>query len=228
VSATTTEPDVTGPPDPQLPTAVVFDLGGVLLDWNPRYLDRSVFDDQDEMERFLAEVVSADWNHEQDAGRPWAEAIELLAAEHPAYRAQIEAYHLRWPEMLGGALEGTVAVLEELVARGLPAYALSNWSSETFVPTRDRFAFLDLFRGIMISGDVGVAKPDPAIFELFLERFGLDPRRTVYIDDLPRNVAAAGQLGFRALRFVDSETLRRDLAAMGLLDGPTAGRPWPG
>lgn len=199
------------------PTTVVFDLGGVLVDWDPRYLYRRLFDDPDEMESFLAEVTTLEWNAHQDAGRPWAEAIELLVAEHPERRELIEAFHRRWPEMLAGEIEGTVDVLAELRTAGVRLVALSNWSAEMFPVARARFDFLDWFEGIVISGDVGVNKPDRRIFEHLVERFSLEPAATLFIDDSPANVAAATALGFRAIQFTDALALRRELVRVGLL-----------
>ena len=199
------------------PTTVVFDLGGVLVDWDPRYLYRQLFDDPDEMESFLAEVTTADWNARQDAGRPWAEAVELLAAEHPERRELIEAFHRRWPEMLAGEIEGTVGVLAELRAAGVRLVALSNWSTEMFPVARARFDFLDWFEGIVISGDVGVNKPDRRIFEHLVERFRLVPAAALFIDDSPANVGAATALGFRAIGFTDATSLRLELVRLGLL-----------
>jgi len=207
-----------------LPSAVVFDLGGVLIDWNPRYLYRSLFGGDDAaMERFLAEVCSPAWNRELDAGRPWTAAIEELVTRFPVQRPLIEAYRARWVEMLGGPIEGTVAILGELRRRGgLRLYALSNWSSETFAIARPRLAFLELFDAILISGDVGLAKPDPRIFEHLLARHGLAAESTIFVDDAEANIAAARRLGFRVIRFIDADGLRRELAALGLLrDGRT-------
>lgn len=200
-----------------VPTTVVFDLGGVLVDWDPRYLYRRLFDDPDEMESFLAEVTTAEWNAHQDAGRPWAEAIELLVAEHPERRELIEAFHRRWPEMLAGEIEGTVDVLAELRAAGVRLVALSNWSAEMFPVARARFDFLHWFEGIVISGDVGVNKPDRRIFQHLVERFSLEPAATLFIDDSPANVAAATALGFRAIQFTDALASRRELVRVGLL-----------
>jgi len=199
------------------PEAVVFDLGGVLIDWNPRHLYRKLFDDPAAMETFLATVVTADWNEQQDAGRPWPEAIEWLVARHPDERARIEAYHDRWPEMLGGPIAGTVEILSDLRETGVRLLALSNWSGEMFERTRARFPFLDWFDGVVISGHVGLVKPDPRIFGYLVERFGVLPERSLFIDDQPGNADVAARLGFETLRFVDSETLRRDLEGLGLL-----------
>lgn len=201
-------------------TTVVFDLGGVLIDWDPRHLYRQLFDDSDEMESFLAEVTTAEWNAYQDAGRPWAEAIEVLVAEYPERRELIEAFHRRWPEMLAGEIPGTVDVLAELRAAGVRLVALSNWSSEMFPVALERFDFLAWFEGIVISGDVRVNKPDRRIFEHLVERFGIDPEEAVFIDDSAANVDAASELGFHAIRFSDAAALRRALVRLGLLVSP--------
>jgi len=199
------------------PTAVVFDLGGVLIDWNPRYLYRKLFDDEAAMEAFLADVVSPEWNGQQDSGRTWAEAVEVLSREHPEQRDLIAAYWHRWQETLGDAIAPTVAILEELRRAGIRLYALSNWSAETFPVARPRYPFLDWFDGIVISGEERVAKPDPAIFRHLLDRYGLDPATTVFIDDSEANVRAAAAEGIVSLRFVDATTLRNDLRRLRLL-----------
>jgi 2-haloacid dehalogenase len=196
---------------------VVFDLGGVLVDWDPRYMYRQLFDDPDEMESFLAEVTTAEWNAHQDAGRPWAEAVELLVAEHPQRRELIEAYRRRWPEMLAGEIPGTVDVLADLRAAGVRLLALSNWSAETFPVARERFEFLAWFEEIVISGEVGVNKPDRRIFEHLMEHFDIEPRAALFIDDSSANVEAAEELGFGAIQFTDAGALRRELVRLGLL-----------
>lgn len=194
----------------------MFDLGGVLIDWNPRHLYRQLFDDAEAMERFLSQVCSPEWNERQDAGRPWREAVADLIARHPDQAEMITAYHQRWPEMLSGEMPDSVAVLEELKSQGLRLYALTNWSHETFPVARKRFAFLDWFEGIVVSGEERVIKPDPAIFHRLLTRYAITPSRAVFIDDSPRNVAVASAVGFRALRFMDADRLRQDLIALGL------------
>ena len=198
-------------------SAVVFDLGGVLIDWDPRYLYRTLFDDDAAMEEFLATVTTQEWNHAQDAGRPWAAAIEELAEVHPEKRDLIEAYWRRWPETLGEAIEPTVALLDELRATGVRLYALSNWSGETFPIARPRYPFLEWFDGIVISGDERIAKPDPRIFTVLLERYGLTAAETLFIDDHAPNIEAASALGFRAIRFTDAASLRIDLTRLRLL-----------
>jgi len=204
-------------PEATSATTVVFDLGGVLIDWDPRHLYQQLFDDPNEMESFLAEVTTAEWNAHQDAGRPWAEAVEVLAAEHPDRRDLIEAFHLRWPETLAGEVPGTVGVLADLRATGVRLLALSNWSAEMFPVAQERFGFLAWFEGIVISGEVGVNKPDRRIFEHLVDRFELHPAATVFIDDSTANLATATALGFRAIHFSDAATLRRDLVRLGLL-----------
>ena len=208
--------------------AAVFDLGGVLIDWDPRYLYRKLLADEGEVEEFLATVCTPEWNAEQDRGRPFAEGVAELVERHPAHAAAIAAFHERWPEMLGGDIPGAVELLAELRATGLPLYALTNWSAETFVVARERFVFLDWFDGLLVSGEERIVKPDPAIFELLLDRFGLDPGSTFYVDDSEANVAAAAALGLDAVRFTGPGRLRRDLAARRLLarPAPTA-RPSP-
>ena len=203
---------------PARPTAVVFDLGGVLIDWNPRYLYRSVFDgDEQAMERFLAEVTTAEWNAQQDAGRSWAEAVETLTREHPEHADAIAAYWHRWPETLGDAIRPTVQILDELRLTGIRLFALTNWSGETFPLARPRYAFLEWFDGIVVSGDVRMAKPDVRIFRHLIDRHALDPQATVFIDDSEANVLAAGELGMMAIRFTGADDLRTELTRLGLL-----------
>jgi 2-haloacid dehalogenase len=204
---------------------LVFDLGGVLIDWNPRHLYRKLFDgDEAAMERFLAEVCTGAWNECQDAGRPFAEAVAELVLHHPEQRALIEAYHLRWPEMVAGPIDETVELLAELREAGYELHALTNWSAETFALTRPRFAFLEWFESILVSADVRLIKPDPRIFRLLLERIGREAEACIYIDDSQKNVAAADALGFDALHFKGAAALRADLAGRGLLpDGGSGG-----
>lgn len=212
----------------RLPSAVVFDLGGVLIDWDPRHLYRSMFSgDEAAMEAFLATVCTPEWNARQDAGRPWAEAVATLVEEFPAERERIVAFHARWPEMLGGAIEGTVAILGELRDRRVPVYVLSNWSAETFPVARARYPFLGWFDGLVISGEECLAKPDPRLFRVLLERHRLDPRCTVYVDDSAPNVTVAAELGMVALQFTGPAALRADLARLGLVGEPGAAGAGP-
>jgi 2-haloacid dehalogenase len=193
--------------------AVVFDLGGVLIDWDPRHLYRKLLADEAAVEEFLATVCTPEWNAEQDRGRPFAEGVAELTERHPAHAAAIAAYSERWAEMLAGEIPGSVAVLAELRAAGMPRYALTNWSAETFGIARERFGFLDWFCGVLVSGEERMIKPDPRFFRLLVERFGLVPGTTFYVDDSAANVEAARALGFDAVRFTGPRRLRRDLAA---------------
>lgn len=198
---------------------VVFDLGGVLIDWDPRRLYRTIFTGpqaEAQMERFLADVCTPEWNAEQDRGRTLAEATATLVAKHPDQAELIEAYYGRWDEMLGQPIEGTVRVAQALKRGGLRLVALSNWSAETFPRARRRMAFLDEFDGVLISGAVGLIKPDPEIFELVATRHSIDPARAVFVDDSPKNVAAAAEAGFDAIEFQSPDQLRRELAVRGL------------
>ncbi len=196
---------------------VVFDLGGVLIDWNPRYLYRKLFDEEAAMEEFLATVCTQDWNQTQDAGRPVAEAVAELQARHPDRASLISTYYERWTEMMGGAIEGTVAILGELKARGVPLYALTNWSAETFPHARDRFDFLGWFEATLVSGEVGLIKPDRRIFELLFQTHGFAAADAVFIDDSPANAAAASALGVHAIHFTNAQALRAELTVLGLL-----------
>jgi 2-haloacid dehalogenase len=197
--------------------AVVFDLGGVLIDWDPRHLYRKLLADEAAVEEFLATVCTPEWNAELDRGRPFAEGVAELVERHPEHAANIAAYHERWSEMVVGDIPGTVEVLAELRTAGVPLYALTNWSAETFAITRGRFEFLEWFDGLLVSGQERVTKPDPAIFRLLVDRFGLDPAATVFVDDAEANVAAARRLGIDAIRFTGPEDLRRELVARRLL-----------
>jgi 2-haloacid dehalogenase len=199
---------------------VVFDLGGVLIDWNPRYLYRQLIEDKAAMELFLSEVCHGAWNEEQDRGRTFAAAVEEAVARHPGERALIEAYHHRWEEMLAGPIEGTVGILEELRDQGRDLHALTNWSAEKFPIARERYAFLTWFGTILVSGEHGLIKPDPKIFALLLERIGHTAGECIYIDDNPVNAAAATRLGFAAIRFESPDQLRHELARLGALCGP--------
>jgi 2-haloacid dehalogenase len=204
-------------------TTVVFDLGGVLIDWDPRYLYRKLMA-EDEIEPFLAEVGFFAWNHAQDAGGPWRDAVEALATKHPHRRELIAAFPDRFAETLGGPIDETVALLDELHRAGRARLlALTNWSSETFPVALATFGFLDSFEGIVVSGDEGVAKPDAVLFRTLIDRYSLVPQETVFIDDSAANVEAAAQLGLVAVRFTDPERLRADLSRLGLLDDAGSG-----
>ncbi|HEU4676696.1 MAG TPA: HAD-IA family hydrolase, partial [Motilibacteraceae bacterium] len=180
---------------------------------------RQLLPDDAAVEEFLTEVDFARWNHAQDAGRPFAVAVAEQAERFPHRRALLAAYQERFPETLGGAIDGTVQILHELRERGVRLLALTNWSAETFPVALQSFEFLRHFEGIVVSGQEGVAKPDPRIFQLLLERYDVEAGRAVYVDDSARNVAAAGAAGLTALHFSGPARLRRELTHLGLLDG---------
>jgi len=201
------------------PTAVVFDLGGVLLDWNPRHLYRTLFDDEAEMERFLSEVCTMEWHHAHDLGVSPEQTIPPLVAAHPEYAEMIRAWPERSEEMLAGPIDASVEILRELKDAGVPVYALTNMETWTYPGRRDRYPFLRWFDGTVVSGFEGVAKPDRKVFELLLDRFKLTPETTLFVDDSPRNVEAGRAAGMQAIEFESPGGLRRWLEDAGLLDG---------
>jgi 2-haloacid dehalogenase len=197
---------------------VIFDLGGVLINWDPRHLYRKLFaGDERAMEAFLSGVCTVEWNERQDAGRTFAVAVAELLPRHADKVDLIEAFGRRFDEMITGAIAGTVEILADLKHAGVPRYALTNWSAETFPPQRDRFPFLSWFDGIVVSGQEGVIKPDPRIFSILLDRYRIAPGEAVFIDDNPKNAAAAEALGIHGIHFRSPELLRRELEKLGLL-----------
>ncbi len=195
---------------------IVFDFGGVLLDWNPRYLYKGYFRDDDEMEHFLSDICNSEWNVQQDAGRPFAEAVRLLQAEHPEYSEAIRMYDEQWDKMLKCELPDSIDLLKELKSKGYGIYGLTNWSSEKIGVAFSRYDFFSLFDGIVVSGDEKVAKPDPKIFRILLDRYGLKAGECVFIDDNQPNVDAAESLGFNAIRFDNVTDVRAGLKGLGV------------
>lgn len=197
-------------------TAVVFDLGGVLIDWNPRYVYRELFDDEEEMEWFLTNICTSEWNAKQDAGRTFDEATAILLEKHPEHEVLIRAYYDRWEDMLAGPIPDSVEILREVRDSPYRLYGLTNWSAESFPVARERYDFLNWFEGIVVSGEICMIKPDPEIFEHLTDRFSLKPAATVFIDDVEANVEAARAVGYRAIRFQNPEQLRSDLKSTGV------------
>jgi 2-haloacid dehalogenase len=197
--------------------AVVFDIGGVLLDWNPRYVYRELFEDEQSMERFLAEVCTLEWHAAHDLGRPYAQSCAALAERHPDQAELIWAWSERSEDMISGPIAGTVEILRELLAAGVACYALTNMEAETYPLRRDRYEFMRWFAGTVVSSQERVAKPDPEIFHRLLGRFDLTAETTLLIDDAQRNVTAARQLGMQAIRFHSPEQLRAFLEQARLL-----------
>jgi 2-haloacid dehalogenase len=196
---------------------IIFDFGGVLINWDPRHLYRKMFDDEQEMEWFLANVCTMDWNLKQDEGRPFADAVELLQKDHSKYAGHIEAYHTRWQEMLNGPIHDTVAILHELKEKGYTMYGLTNWSAETFPTALELFEFLHTLDGIVVSGTEKMIKPNPAIFQLLLQRYNLRAADCVFIDDNLNNINAAKALGFETIHFSTPAALRERLEGLNIL-----------
>lgn len=196
--------------------AIIFDVGNVLVDWNPRHLYAPPFQgDTAAMERFLATICTPAWHNRLDAGESFAAVIAETIALHPEHRALIEAYDHGWPRMFRGAIPGMPELLAELAAR-LPLYALTNFPGEKYADFCASFPFVALFRDVLVSSEVRLTKPDPRIFHLAAERFGVDPAATLFIDDRADNVAAAARSGFLTHRFTDPASLKAALAAFGL------------
>jgi 2-haloacid dehalogenase len=196
--------------------AAVFDLGGVLIHWDPRLLYRKLLPTEDAVEQFLSTVCTPDWNARQDAGRPLDEGIAELVARFPEQKVLIEAWRDRFAEMVF-PIRDSVELLRELREREIPLYALSNWGADTFEATRSLFPFLKWFRGLLISGKVGLVKPDPQFFTLLLREHGLYPAEVAFVDDHPPNVEVANQMGFQAVLFSSAADLRRQFTQLGLL-----------
>ncbi|KAA3629134.1 MAG: HAD family phosphatase [Bacteroidetes bacterium] len=197
---------------------VIFDLGGVLIDWNPRYVFRKIFDDEEKMEYFLTEICGDEWNKAQDAGRPIAEGNRVMIEKHPEWENEILAFYKRWVEMLGGPIHGTVDILQTLHAKKeARLIALTNWSAETFPIAQAKYDFLGLFEGILVSGEEKLVKPDPKIYELVLDRYDIDRSKAVFIDDNKANIEASTKLGLEGWQFTSPERLRGQLEERGLL-----------
>ncbi|WP_246179652.1 HAD family hydrolase [Microvirga thermotolerans] len=198
------------------PTAVVFDVGNVLLRWDPRNLYRTIFDDEAEMEWFLSTVCTSAWNIEQDRGRDWDEAVALLVEQYPDHESSIRAFHERWEETVSGTIEENVALLERLRGAGVPNYCITNFSGPKFNLSKKRFPFLDGFDGIVVSGDERLLKPEPAIYKLLLDRYGLEADRCIFIDDSKANVEGARAVGMHAIHFVEPMDLAAELSRFGI------------
>lgn len=198
--------------------ALIFDFGGVLIDWDPLYLYIKLFNgDRQAAKRFLDRIGFQAWNLRQDAGRPFAEAVEALCAQFPQDCELIRAYDARWRESISGPIQDTVAILRDLKAQGYPLYGFSNWSVEKFNLVRHEFEFLDWFDEIILSGQVKLAKPDPRIFVLLLEKIGRKAPECLLVDDSMANIEAARGIGFRTIHFRSAGQLRTGLREMGIL-----------
>ena len=195
---------------------IIFDFGGVLIDWDPRYVYRQVFSTEEQVDYFLENICTHDWNEQQDAGRTLKEATELLVDQHPEHEEHIRMYYDRWTEMIGGAITENVEVLEQL-AGSYPIYGLTNWSNETFPWAYKNFDFFQLMEGIVVSGDEKLKKPDRRIYETLLNRYGLEAPDSLFIDDNPRNIAAASEIGFKTIHLSPGTDLAKEINKLGLI-----------
>ncbi len=197
---------------------IIFDLGAVLVDWNPRYLYRKIFSTEEEITWFLENICTPEWNEQQDAGRSFAEATDELVVKFPAYEDAIRAWYGRWQETIQGDIPGTVEIFRELrTSNRFRFYALTNWSEETFPWARQRFDFLQWFDGIVVSGVEKTRKPFPEFYQILFDRYGVNPAKAVFIDDNPANVQGGQAVGLHTVHFQSPEQLRSELSVLGLL-----------
>ena len=198
--------------------AIIWDLGNVLIDWNPKYVFDKLIEDQTRRKQFFNEICTMDWNENQDAGYPIKQATEELVKKHPDWKEYIEAYYGRWTEMLGGPIEGTVEIFRELKQKkNLKHYALTNWSHELFPVALERYDFLQWMDGRVVSGEERMRKPDPRFYQVLLDRYGLQVSDVLFIDDNLRNADAAEALGIKTIRFQNPSQLRNDLEKLQIL-----------
>lgn len=198
--------------------AIIFDLGGVLIDWNPRYVYRKIFKTEEEVEWFIENITTPDWNEQQDAGYPIRKATEELIIQHPEWEKEIRAYYGRWLEMLGEAIHPTVELLGQLKnSAKYKLFGLTNWSDELFPHALERFDFLSWFDGIVVSGKEKTRKPFPEIYELLMERYEFRAPEALFIDDNLRNIKAAERLGMQVIHFTSPHELEKDLKRLEML-----------
>jgi 2-haloacid dehalogenase len=197
------------------PQTLVFDIGNVLIEWDPRFLYRTIFADEAEMEWFLGHVCTAAWNLEQDRGRPFGDAVAERIALFPEHEQAIRAFDQRWLETVSGPIAGSVDLLSRIRENGIPDYAITNFSHEKFPIAKAHFPFLEGFRGTIVSGEEKLLKPEPEIYRLLLDRYGLEAADCVFIDDSPANVEGARAVGMHAVHFTGPEALATDLRRLG-------------
>ena len=197
--------------------AVIFDFGSVLVDWSPHNLYRHFIKQPHEIDRFLSEINFAEWNAQQDKGRPFAQAVAELSSEFPQHARLISAFHEHWEDSIVGSIDGTVVILRKLKQLGYPLYGLSNWSAETFPLVREKHTYFDLFDDIIISGEVKLIKPDPQIFRFMLNKFKLEAQACLFIDDSMANIKTANELGFATIHFQSPAQLEIELSGRGVL-----------
>jgi 2-haloacid dehalogenase len=198
---------------------IIFDLGGVLIDWNPEYLFRKLIPDEEKRNFFFSDICTADWNEEQDGGRSIADATSLLIQQYPDHADLIIAYYDRWEEMLGGPIQDTVSIFKTLKAADKHKfYALTNWSAETFPKALVLYDFLHWFDGRLVSGEENTRKPFADFYQLLLDRFSLKPEESIFIDDNLRNIKAAQAMGIYSIHFTSPAQLVEDLKNLNLLN----------
>lgn len=201
------------------PRAVIFDVGKVLFEWDPRYLYERLIEDDQALEAFLANVVTREWHFQHDAGRPFAETSAELSAEYPEHAELIHAWGPRFNDTVPHAIPGMLEIVRELDAAGVPLFAITNFSGEFWVDWVSQHAeIFDRFRDVVVSGDEKLVKPDPAIYALALKRFGLEGPDAVFIDDSPANVAGANAAGIHGVLFTNAADFRAELVRLGLLE----------
>lgn len=197
---------------------IIFDLGGVLVDWNPKYVYRTIFKTEEEVDWFLQNITTMEWNVEQDGGRSIAAANELLISQYPEHKENILAYYGRWTEMLGGPIQETVDILKQLVdSKKYRMLALTNWSAETFPVAIERYEFLSWFEGIVVSGIEKCKKPEPEIYNILIDRYQVNPTECIFIDDNKDNITMAEELGIRGIHFISPQLLHEKLIKMEIL-----------
>ena len=202
---------------PATTPTVVFDVGNVLIRWDPLLVYRKMIPEDEKRAWFMENVCTAAWNLEQDRGRSWEEAVALLVASHPEWESQIRAYDERWHEAVPGIIEDSVAVLEELKGRGEKVYAITNFSREKWAECLIRFPFLQSFDGVVVSAHERVVKPDPEIYRILLQRYGLAATGCIFIDDSAKNIEAARAVGMKGVHFVEPIDLRAELGKLGVV-----------
>lgn len=195
---------------------IIFDFGGVLVDWNPRYLYRQEFEDEATMEYFLSHIGWEEWNLQQDKGRSLSEGTKLLQHQFPEYHSKIQLFYEQWEQMLKGDIPENVALLEQLKGK-YRLYGLTNWSAETFPKALQRFSFFTIFDGIVVSGQEKLIKPDEQIFKLLMDRYQINPETSLFIDDNIHNIDAAITLGFSTIHIQEKTDLKNELYLKGIL-----------
>jgi 2-haloacid dehalogenase len=197
---------------------IIFDLGAVLIDWNPKHLYRKIFKTEEEIDWFLQNICTSQWNEEQDAGRSFEEATKERVAKFPEHKEAIEAWYGRWHETINGSIEGTVDVLKSIKkSEKYRLYALTNWSAESFPWALENFEFLHWFEGIVVSGVEKTRKPFPEFYQILFDRYKVDPRKALFIDDNPANIKGGNEVGLNTIHFKSPEQLRDELLRLSIL-----------